>query len=547
MTMSKSTISAGQTWSTVRNAINSNFTEVYSNDYGNCYSPSALAVDQGVTGDNNTIKYFVDLIGSDIATILLKHDSGEVTTTYTLTTSETLPANIALKVEPGAIIGGTGVLSGNLDEANVNWFAHNSIPGTTDMTSAFNAAQRVSKNIIIPAGSYGLSGVRIQQGTVFKTSGRQNTIFYQLTENTPVINCISDVTTGQLYNLDISGFHVVGKTGATVAAVYAEALTVYAITNSKFDFYATSTYRPLQVNTGSAIYNCDFKVTSWGSANALLINGGSQNIYDFYISGSASGVALTHLGGFGDCFNRLITDGQIYSSGNNTVFNNTVVEEIYGSTLVGTGMEAAIYMNGFSQILIGATVNMSVESAAKMTYAFRPFSSTVFISPRIIGAGIITHPVSPSGLSLPFTIISPGQNSAANTMEAIFTDTTIASYSMGLVNLISDCSAWASTYTPQGGSKIQYLAPSNNFNQTLKNTSEVILWDFTGTIALANINLPYFPKNNQVIKFRSQGTITDLNLVSPDNDDITLLPTTISAGGSFSIIFYEDGNKWFLL
>jgi hypothetical protein len=78
----------------------------------NCY-PVYTAADQGVTGDNDTLKYCIDTIGADQATIVLRHNSGAATTTYTLTTAETIPANITLQVERGAVIAGAGTLTMN--------------------------------------------------------------------------------------------------------------------------------------------------------------------------------------------------------------------------------------------------------------------------------------------------------------------------------------------------------------------------------------------------------------------------------------------------
>ena len=63
------------------------------------YYPDATATDQGVTGSSNTIAYAVDTILTDSGTIYLSHDGGTATTTYTLTTSETIPANINLIIE----------------------------------------------------------------------------------------------------------------------------------------------------------------------------------------------------------------------------------------------------------------------------------------------------------------------------------------------------------------------------------------------------------------------------------------------------------------
>ena len=71
---------------------------------GNYYYPSSDASDHGITGSSNTVKYYVDQIGSDDATLYFKHDSGGVTTAYTFLTAETIPDNITLESENGAML-----------------------------------------------------------------------------------------------------------------------------------------------------------------------------------------------------------------------------------------------------------------------------------------------------------------------------------------------------------------------------------------------------------------------------------------------------------
>lgn len=78
------------------------------------YFIDATETDQGLTGNGKTIKAYVDVIGtSKKATLVLTHSSTGNTTTYTLTTSETIPDNITLEIENGAVIDGAGTLTIN--------------------------------------------------------------------------------------------------------------------------------------------------------------------------------------------------------------------------------------------------------------------------------------------------------------------------------------------------------------------------------------------------------------------------------------------------
>ena len=64
--------------------------------------------DQGASGVTASVRNCIDTIigtaGSDEGTIILAHNSGNDTTTYTFSTNETLPENIKLQVERGAVI-----------------------------------------------------------------------------------------------------------------------------------------------------------------------------------------------------------------------------------------------------------------------------------------------------------------------------------------------------------------------------------------------------------------------------------------------------------
>jgi len=100
--------SAGVTLWTMDNVQGGVGSEYAAADY---YYPSSDAADHGVTGSSDTIKYAVDTLSGDSGTIYLKHDSGSATTTYTLTTSESIPSTIRFVVENGAVINGAGTIT----------------------------------------------------------------------------------------------------------------------------------------------------------------------------------------------------------------------------------------------------------------------------------------------------------------------------------------------------------------------------------------------------------------------------------------------------
>lgn len=78
------------------------------------YYVDATATDQGAATSetDRSLKDLIDAIGtSKKAQIILSHSGSGNTTTFTLTTSETLPSNIDLQIENGAVIDGAGTLT----------------------------------------------------------------------------------------------------------------------------------------------------------------------------------------------------------------------------------------------------------------------------------------------------------------------------------------------------------------------------------------------------------------------------------------------------
>ena len=72
--------------------------------YGASYFPNYNETDQGAVGDGRSTKDYIDTISTDSATLVFQHNSGAATTTYTFSTSETIPSNINVIIEKGAIL-----------------------------------------------------------------------------------------------------------------------------------------------------------------------------------------------------------------------------------------------------------------------------------------------------------------------------------------------------------------------------------------------------------------------------------------------------------
>ena len=129
---------------------------------GNMYFPDYTEADQGVTGNGKSAKAYIDAIATEKATLVFRHNSGAATTTYTFSTDETIPSNINIVIEKGAIlsIGSTKTLTINSSfsvgryqvfsgdgsvnfgfgvEAYPEWWGA-LIDGTTDDTTAIQKA-----------------------------------------------------------------------------------------------------------------------------------------------------------------------------------------------------------------------------------------------------------------------------------------------------------------------------------------------------------------------------------------------------------------------
>lgn len=418
--------------------------------------------------------------------------------------------------------------------------------GVNDSTSAFLAAQQNGKvEVVVPPGTYKLNNLTILDGVKLIGYGKSAVTIIQANSSSPAINCTSDVSVGQLKNIELSGFTVLGATGATVAAVLVAAYGPYAIWNSTFDYSAEATYRALEIQGADAnnIFQCKFVVQSQNTTGtAVLINGGVYNLFDLFLTQCKS-YALTDAASYNCTFLRFVTDGAWTSSSQTSVFLNPTVEDIYANT---SPSQTLITLTGFNQTLINLTVILNGTASAKITNVVQTFVSTMIIEPRFLCTA--TNPFLSAG-NYYWTLVGPGESQCINKMESVYTGS--ASHDLRQVTFVGNCSAFTSNSVPHGGKATQYSAPSGPINITIKNNTDCMIFEPTGTISFINVNLGdvgNVPLNGQVLTVSSTQAITTINVADGTGSgiDVSLVPNTIAANSSWSIIYNAANTKWYL-
>lgn len=201
------------------------------------YYPSSGAADQGVTGDSNTIKYCVDTIAANAGTIFLAHTKGSASTTYTLGTSETIPANVTLIVEPGAVISvsaaqtltingkldaglgqifagtGTVVFGTNIPVVYPEWWYSGSGAYDTALQAALDCTAGPITVTLLPNKTYALvTGVTVKYHRSWIIGGGKNSTIITFTP-TGTASCITFDLTGASAGVQC-GIRGIGFTGA---------------------------------------------------------------------------------------------------------------------------------------------------------------------------------------------------------------------------------------------------------------------------------------------------------------------------------------------
>lgn len=416
--------------------------------------------------------------------------------------------------------------------------------GATDSTAAFESAQNASKFVRIPSGSYLLGGFRPKNGLHLIGEGQENTNIIQKSAGVPAINCLSDVTVGQLAGLEISGFRVTGATSATVAAVLVAAYGAYAIWRSRFEFFAKNTFRALEVQgaDSSNVFQCEFRVVSEGTTgSSVKINGGVYNIYDFFLS-QCAGLAAEG-GGANDLYTRMVTEGPISFTGQTCTIMGLSVENL--PDLVGT-VTYVVSDGGFATTYINPTITLNhAPSIAKVTGGmFSPFAQTVYINPQILCSSATLNPFNTSREK--FTIIGPGRSNLTQKIDGIWTQTDDTN-NLRNVSLVGDCSAFTTYSNPtHAGKTIQLNSPYTGGSITISPNTDCLILRPSGTIATLTVNVPTYLVNGQTLTVSTTNTVTALTVAAGGSgSDVSLLPATLSAGTAFTAIYDVYTNKWY--
>lgn len=416
--------------------------------------------------------------------------------------------------------------------------------GTNDSTSAIEAAQQSSKIVYCPPGTYKVTGLRIYDQVNLFGAGYENTIFTQGDPDQPAINCLSDATVGQLLSIRLENFGVEGHASATVAAVKIEALGIYAIYRSHFDMVIQNSYQALdmQAITANNVFYCTFVINVVATqTTSVVLNGGVYNTYDFFISSPGNGRAIEHTG-FNNTFTRLVTEGQIVCSGQNTVFINPTIEQLPVAPPTAIG----IVLNGFNQTLITPTIILNATNSTKINYCIQTFFGSTIINPNFLVTGT-SNPFNSSAYT--FTIQGPCRSGCVNKMEAVF-DGSDDTKNLRTVTFVGDCSALTQNSVTHGGKSVQYSAPTGSANIQIYDNTDAMIVDAAFVIPAINFTIGVSGQdsyvNGQTISVWTKSAITATTFsTSVSGTDMSLFPTTMAADQKISYVYASVTNKWY--
>lgn len=427
------------------------------------------------------------------------------------------------------------------------WTAIVGNTSTYDATDAFTAAQLAHKNVYAPAGTYVLNGLRIYNGCSIIGAGLKATTFKQKAAGTPAINCLSDVTTGQLSSVTLSGFLVEGATSATVAAVLVAGYGAYAVYGrSRFSFGAKNTFRALEVQASDAanVFDCHFDVFSEGTTStAVFINGGAYNSFRLWLMQCQS-LALDDRGSEGEV--RVIAEGPISVTGQKNRYIKPTVENL--PQFVGTTVNL-IKDQGFGNSFETPSVIFNAAASAKVTGAvMQTFVGTEVYNPQFIfpDATKVADPFGPSAYA--WKLSGPGRSECTNKIESVWNGAD-NSRDLSNITMIGMDASFTDQQPKPGYMVTQYSAPTGSVNVQIRANAEHVLLEPSGTIAVVNFSFLRTVRDGRTLLVSTTQTLTSVSWSSshPSGADVSALPTTMAAGTKLRIQYKGSTNKWYVL
>jgi hypothetical protein len=404
-----------------------------------------------------------------------------------------------------------------------------------DCTDAFVAAFAKGRHVWVPPGRYGVSTIRLRSGEALIGAGSEATVIEQMVADQPAIACIADSSTGQIAGVTVAGIFVAGHARASGCAVRVVGLGAYAVWRSSFQFFASHTYTALEIGIDNTnVFRCDFDVVSENTrGTAVIARGGVYNRYRYFLTQTA-GMALEDHSGSSEieavAESCMIFHGQI-----NRVW--ATIEALVASPVPSRTL---IEDRGFQNRFYSPTVNLRAEDRGKCTYAFAPFSGSIFDDPQVLGRDTVEHPFAPSPYG--FTVIA-GRSEAAQPIEATY-DGREPARNLRNVALIGVNHGLTRTPLGIGARAIQRAAPDAPFNFAINPRTDVVMWEPRAPLAFVNVSLMAgaTPFDGWAVAFTTTQPIARVNW--PGGEAYAALPTRMDPGAGFTLLYDGVAKRW---
>lgn len=403
-----------------------------------------------------------------------------------------------------------------------------------DCTDAFVRALAANRSLTVGPGRYLLNALRLPNGA--RLAGAPGATIGQARADRPAIHCLSDPSSGQLADIEVTGFRAVGHPQARSPVLLVEARGAFAIWRSRFELVVEKSFRALQIEAADAnnIFECTFEIRSEETSDiAVLVHGGVYNRFHLFLT-RARMRALDD-GSNGSSI-RVVADNSIVIRGQ----TNQVMAVVEAIASPRVADDALITDRGFGNIFIGPQVNVLSGDKGKVRYAFAAFERTVFVSPQIIGDGV-PHPFAPTS-NLPFTVIG-GRSGAPNKIEATFNGAD-PDHDLRNITFVGDVCDWTALPTRAGLSAIQRAAPVAGGEIGIAATTQILL--IVSPVPLAAVRIGFAggvpTLDGWTLSLSTENAVARIEW--PAGNRYRRLPTRLAAGEAARLVFDAQGDAW---